>query len=110
MKIKITIKEDLTNVKIADKRKKIIDIIRKWLIEINSEKKQEFRNEFLSEKNDKYFKELKKAIGEFKGVGKIEVIWFLAEIILNDNPKNKILNKLHKEFIALRKERFTKIN
>lgn len=102
-KINISIKEDLHEVKIADRKKKILNIISKWLIEHNSNKRQEFRSEFLSSKNDKYFNELKDLIGDFKDINKISILDFLAEVIVFDNSKYPILNQLHKDFEKLKR-------
>lgn len=104
-KINISIKEDLTEVKEADRKKKILNIINKWLIEVNS-KEQEFKDEFLSDKNDKYFNELKDLIGDFKDIEKTSVLYFLCGIILNDSEDSKypIFNELHKEFKKLRED------
>lgn len=105
----ITIKKDLTDVKIADRKKQILNVIQKWLIEINSNKEQKFKEEFLSNKYDKYFKEIKESIGEFKEIKEMRVIYFLGEVIIGGNSKFKIMNELHEDYLKLRKEFYKKL-
>lgn len=106
--INITIGKDLTEVKEADTKTRVLNVIHKWLIEINSEKKQEFRSEFLSDENDKYFQELKDLIGEFKKLPKISVLDFLCVVICGDKTKSKILKELQEEFNKLRANFYAK--
>jgi len=109
-KINISIKEDLNEVKIADRKKKILNIIHKWLIEINSNKKQEFKGEFLADKNDKYFDELKDLIGDFKDINKISILDFLGVVIVGINTNYPILKELQKEYLDLRKDFYDNLN
>lgn len=103
----ITIKKDLTDVKVADRKKQILNVIHKWLIEVN-ENRQEFREEFLSDKNDKYFNELKESIGEFEEIKDMSILDFLGEVIfysaIGKESKFKIINELQKEFQKLRED------
>jgi len=99
----ITIKKDLTNVKTADKKKQILNILKKWVIE-HREQKKEFRKEFLSKKNDKYFLELKELIGDFKELKKMSVLDFLAYIIICDDSEFKIIRELQKGFKKLKED------
>jgi len=96
---KITLKKDLTDVKIADKKKLVMEIIKKWRIQVEY---REFRDEFLSTKHDKYFNDIKKIIGDFKGIPKMSVLNFLAQVILGRNSKYKVIKELQEEFIKMK--------
>jgi len=100
-KTKTTLKKDLTDVKIADKKKQILNIIEKWCIKIRTQK-EEFRTEFLSKKQNKYFDDIKKIIGDFKNIPKMSVLRFLAEVIIGETSKYKVCRDLHKDFIKIR--------
>lgn len=99
----ITIKKDLTNVKVAEKRKQIINIIRKWKTEIRA-KPEEFRKEFLSEKHNKYFLGLKERIGDFKEIEKMSVLNFIAKVVISKDSKYKIIRELQKDYQKLNED------
>lgn len=79
---KINIERDLKNIKKEQFKLKVMGIIKKWREELHTEKK-EFKEQFLSEENDKHFNALKDLIGEFKAIEKdINVLGFLYYIIV----------------------------
>ena len=96
-----SLRNDLTNHKKANKKKIVLDVIKKWLWEFNKNKSQ-FKECFLSDKLDEEFDKLKDKIGDFKGIKKMSVLSFLANIILGS--KDKFFNELNKEFLKIKEE------
>ncbi len=95
---------DLKGIKKAEFKETIFNIIYKFHLEIR-ENGEDFREAFLSNKADKYFNEIKKAIGEFKGISKMRVLDFLARVVLGYGFKeNKLFQELHEEFLKRRAE------
>ena len=96
--------EDLTETKKAEFKGTIFDILYKWRLECR-ENFDNFREAFLSDKADKYFNEIKEVIGDFKGIPKMSVLYFLARIILDYGyERNKLLQELHEEFLKMTEE------
>ncbi len=92
---KITLKKDLTDIKISDKKKIVANIILKWRRQI-SKQRELFRDEFLSEKHDKYFEALKDIIGDFKELKKINISDFIYEIVvLGQKSKYKVCREIY---------------
>ncbi len=98
----INLKKDLTDVKVTDRKKKILKIISKWLIQNNGKDGEKFKEEFLSEDNDKYFDEIKESIGDFKELKNMSVLYFLGNVIIGMSLDIKIINELHEDFKKLR--------
>ena len=96
--------KDLTEIKKAELKEIIFEVTNKWFLEMK-ENKSNFKKAFLSNKQDKYFNQIKEAIGKFKGISKMSVLDFLSRIILGYGFKeNKIFEELHEEFLITRKE------
>ena len=102
--------KNLTGVKKAKLKRIIIKILIKWMIEIRRNR-DNFVTAFLSKEADKYFKEIKERVGEFKDISKMSVLEFLERVILGLNLEEKDLEvedeffkELHKEFSKKREE------
>lgn len=109
--------EDLTETRKAELKEVIFEIINTWVLECKENHKN-FREAFLSNKLNKYFNKIKKAIGEFKGISKMSVLDFLAKIILGYvgeyDEKRKVWTyetneelffiELHEEYLLRREE------